>query len=110
MPGPAGTRTVVIAAETVDALTSPQLRDVLVRPLDSGQVELVLDDGVPGLDSTAPGVLVGASSPAHARGEFLRLVCTQQRLLRIFAITGLMNVFPFHASDEEALAADVVAP
>jgi len=35
----------------------------------------------------------------------LRLVCTQERILKIFRITGLTKVFPIHASVEEAVAA-----
>ena len=34
----------------------------------------------------------------------LRLVCTQERLLKIFRITGLAKVFDIHASAEGAAA------
>jgi anti-sigma B factor antagonist len=32
-------------------------------------------------------------------------VCTQERILKIFRITGLTKVFPIHASVEEAVNA-----
>jgi anti-sigma B factor antagonist len=35
----------------------------------------------------------------------LRLVCTQERILKIFRITGLTKVFPIHGSVDEAVAA-----
>jgi anti-sigma B factor antagonist len=35
----------------------------------------------------------------------LRLVCNQERILKIFRITGLTKVFPIHTSVDEAVAA-----
>jgi anti-sigma B factor antagonist len=32
-------------------------------------------------------------------------VCTQERILKIFRITGLTKVFPIHGSVEEAVSA-----
>jgi anti-sigma B factor antagonist len=34
----------------------------------------------------------------------LLLVCTQRRVLKVFEITGLTDVFPIHSSVGEALA------
>jgi anti-sigma B factor antagonist len=35
----------------------------------------------------------------------LQLVCTEERILKIFRITGLTKVFPIHSSVAEAVAA-----
>jgi anti-sigma B factor antagonist len=36
----------------------------------------------------------------------MNLVCTQERILKIFRITGLTKVFPIHDSVAAALASD----
>jgi anti-sigma B factor antagonist len=36
----------------------------------------------------------------------LSLVCTQDKILKIFKITGLTKVFPIHDSVEDAAAVD----
>ena len=55
---------------------------------------------------------VQAAEPAEGSGRepeedgvSLRLVCTQERILKIFRITGLTKVFPIHQSVEEAISA-----
>ena len=45
------------------------------------------------LDSTGLGVLVGGLKKVRAHDGSLDLVCTQERLLKIFRITGLAKVF-----------------
>ena len=55
-------------------------------------------EGVEFLDSTGLGVLVGGLKRVRAHDGSLRLVCTQERILKIFRITGLTKVFPIHAT------------
>ena len=57
------------------------------------------------LDSTGLGVLVGGLKKVRAHDGSLRLVCNQDRLLKIFRITGLAKVFMIHETADEALAA-----
>ena len=54
------------------------------------------------LDSTGLGVLVGGLKRVRAHDGSLELVCTQERILKIFRITGLTKVFGIYASVEEA--------
>ena len=56
------------------------------------------------LDSTGLGVLVGGLKKVRAHEGSLDLVCTQERLLKIFTITGLAKVFTIHDSADAALA------
>ena len=56
------------------------------------------------LDSTGLGVLVGGLKKVRAHDGSLQLVCTQDRLLKIFRITGLAKVFVIHDSADGALA------
>lgn len=99
-----GDRTVVEVAGEIDVYTAPQLRERVVELVDAGQVDLVLDLGnVEFLDSTGLGVLVGALNRVRAHDGSLALVLTQERILKIFEITGLRKVFPIHPSVAEAV-------
>lgn len=84
-----------------DVYSSPRLRDVLAdQPADIG---LIVDlTGVTFLDSTVLGILVGALKRARSNGGWLRLVCDNQRILKIFRITGLVGVFEIWPTVEGA--------
>ena len=102
----AGDYTIVEIAGEIDVYTAPQLRQCLADLGDSGQHRLLIDlEKVDFLDSTALGVLVGGLKRARAQDGSLAIVCTQERLLKIFRITGLTKVFDIHDSVESAVAA-----
>jgi anti-anti-sigma regulatory factor len=57
--------------------------------------------------ATAPellGVLIGARERCTAAGVTIRLVVTEARILKIFEITGLTELFDIRGSREEAVA------
>lgn len=90
----------------IDVYTAPRLREAIVTAVDEGHTRLVIDvRKVDFLDSTGLGVLVGALKRVRADGGSLDIVCTQERILKIFEITGLDKVFGLHASIEAARAA-----
>ncbi len=62
-------------------------------------------DKVGFLDSTGLGVLVGGLKRVRAHDGSLDLVCAQQRILRIFRITGLTQVFGIYETVDQAIAA-----
>ncbi len=101
-----GDRTVVEVGGEIDVYTAPKLREQLVELVNDGSFHLVVDmEGVDFLDSTGLGVLVGGLKRVRAHEGSLRLVCNQERILKIFRITGLTKVFPIHTSVDEAVAA-----
>src|SRR5882757_1152980 len=101
-----GDRTIVEVGGEIDVYTAPKLREQLVELVNDGSYHLVVDmEGVDFLDSTGLGVLVGGLKRVRAHEGSLRLVCNQERILKIFRITGLTKVFPIHTSVEEAVAA-----
>jgi anti-sigma B factor antagonist len=51
------------------------------------------------------GVLVGGLKRVRAHDGSLNLVCTQQRILKIFRITGLTEVFGIYETVDQAIAA-----
>lgn len=105
--GPLGDRSVVEVAGEIDVYTAPKLREQLVEIVESGQHHIVVDmRGVEFLDSTGLGVLVGGLKRVRQHDGSLRLVCSQERILKIFRITGLTKVFPIHPTLEEALSTE----
>ena len=101
-----GVTTVVAVGGEIDVYTAPKLRDKITELVGAGSYQLVVDlEDVEFLDSTGLGVLVGGLKKVRAHDGALRLVCTQDRLLKIFRITGLAKVFDIHDSAEAALAA-----
>ena len=100
-----GDRTVVVVGGEIDVYTAPKLREQLIDLVSAGQYHLVVDmEGVEFLDSTGLGVLVGGLKKVRAHDGSLQLICNQDRLLKIFRITGLAKVFVIHESADAALA------
>ncbi|WP_343996071.1 anti-sigma factor antagonist, partial [Nocardioides dubius] len=94
--------TIVAVAGEIDVYTAPKLRDQITDLVGSGQYRLIIDmEAVEFLDSTGLGVLVGGLKKVRAHDGSLELVCTQERLLKIFRITGLAKVFAIHGSADE---------
>jgi anti-sigma B factor antagonist len=90
----------------IDMYTAPRLRELLIDLVIKGSYQLVVDlDKVGFLDSTGLGVLVGGLRRVRAHDGSLDLVCTQQRILKIFRITGLTEVFGIYETVDQAIAA-----
>ncbi len=98
-------KTIVAVGGEIDVYTAPKLRDKITELVAAGAYDLVVDmEQVEFLDSTGLGVLVGGLKKVRAHSGSLQLVCNQERLLKIFRITGLAKVFTIHDSADEALA------
>jgi anti-sigma B factor antagonist len=98
--------TVIEVGGEIDVYTAPKLRERIIELVDQGVYDIVVDlERVDFLDSTGLGVLVGGLKRVRGHDGSLQLVCTQERLLKIFRITGLSKVFSIHSSQSEALAA-----
>jgi len=99
-----GERTVVEVGGEIDVYTAPKLRETLISLVEAGQYHLVVDlEKVDFLDSTGLGVLVGGVKRVRTHDGSLSLVCTRERLLKVFRITGLTKVFDIHPDVESAL-------
>jgi anti-sigma B factor antagonist len=94
---------VVSVAGEVDVATAPMLQDRLVEAIDGGRPLLVVDLlSVTFIDSTGLGVLIGASKRVDESGGAMRLVVSEPRILKLFEITGLMDLFSIVPSLEQA--------
>jgi anti-sigma B factor antagonist len=79
------------------------LRESLHRVIAQGETTVVLDLlDVTFLDSTALGVLVGALKRCRELGGDLHIVVSDPRIMKIFEITGLTNVFTIADSLQDA--------
>jgi anti-sigma B factor antagonist len=94
---------VVTLEGEVDVYTSPRLKQELIDLLGKGNTHLIVNlDEVKYLDSTGLGVLIGALKRTRERDGDLKIACANQRILRIFDITGLTKIFEIHRTNDEA--------
>ncbi|MEV7973660.1 STAS domain-containing protein [Cellulomonas sp. NPDC089187] len=99
-------RTVVDVTGEVDVYTAPALRERLNALVDVGRTDLVVDlIQVRFMDSTGLGLLVGVLKRVRGLGGQLQLVIDAERLLKVFRITSLDQVFTIRETRDEALAA-----
>jgi anti-sigma B factor antagonist len=99
----AGAATVVAVSGDVDVHSAPELRDCVTTLFDDGERSVIVDlADVSFLDSTGLGALVTARTTAGAVGGTLPLVCVQERILRLFTITGLDDVFEMFATVDDS--------
>ena len=97
--------TLVAASGEIDVAAAPDLRARLSELVEAGANRLVIDlEDVDFIDSTGLGVLVGAVRRARAADGDLRLVCTNARILKVFDVTGLENVFTITDTVDDAVS------
>ena len=90
----------------VDVYSAPTLKDRIGELIESGQTTLIVDlSAVAFLDSTGLGALVEARAATTEAGGSLPLVCNQERILKLFTITGLDGVFTIHPTISDAVTA-----
>src|ERR687887_10224 len=100
-----GDADVVSLRGEIDVYTAPRLRQALIDLVEGGSKDIVVDmDKVDFLDSTGLGVLVGGLKRVKSNEGEMKLVVTQDRITKIFDITGLAKVFPMYGSLAEAVA------
>ena len=93
----------VAVSGEVDVATAPALRDHLFGAIDRGDGGVVVDLlAVTFIDSTALGVLIGAQERCKERGVDLRIVLKEARIIKIFEITGLTDLFSIVPTIAEA--------
>ena len=101
----AGGHGVVRARGELDIGNAPQLRDTVNAALEK-YPRLVVDlSAVTFMDSVTLGVLIGAYNRVREQGGALAVVCTDERVRRVFRITGLDTVFALFDTVEAATAA-----
>ena len=98
--------TVLEVAGEVDVHTAPALRYRALELIDAGRSRLVVDvGGVEFLDSSGLGVLVEIQTRVRDVGGTLALARPADRIRKLFALTGLDEIFSVHDSVAGALSA-----
>jgi anti-sigma B factor antagonist len=95
---------VVSATGEIDIATAPGLREQLESTMDRAGGLVVVDLlGVTFIDSTALGVLIGALKRSQEAGGSMRLVVAEPRVLKVFEITGLTELFSIFPTIDAAV-------
>lgn len=95
---------VVKVVGELDVATAPLLQARLESAIDRGNPVVVVDLlDVTFIDSTALGVLIGCLKQSKAIGATLRIVASAPRILKVFEITGLTELFSILSTVDEAL-------
>ncbi|MBP1950640.1 STAS domain-containing protein [Virgibacillus litoralis] len=86
-------KSIVSLIGEIDAYTAPQLKESLLplTRIDNQLVEVDLED-VNYMDSTGLGVFISALKSTKENNSHLKLVNLQNRVLRLFKITGLDEI------------------
>jgi len=104
-------RSIVEVGGEIDVYTAPVLRERLAALHEAGRHDIVVDlRAVRFMDSTGLGVLVGVLKRVRLAGGRLALVIDSERVLKVFHITALTQIFEIHPSLPRALAAAPTPP
>ena len=106
-----GTQAAVVElAGEVDVYTVPNAKKVFFDLIGEGVRHFIVDlTAADYLDSTALGALVGVLKRVAPDGGSVRLLSPQPRVRRVFEITRLDQVFPIHATEQEAVESVIPA-
>jgi anti-sigma B factor antagonist len=93
---------IVTVSGEVDLATSPDLDAAVIAGLESGTNSVIIDlTDVSFMDSSGLGVIVRALKRCREAEIELDLVISNDRVLKVFGITGLDQVIPIHDSIED---------
>lgn len=97
---------VVEVGGEIDVATAPRLREQLISLVNDQKYRIVVSlEAVDFIDSTGLGVLISGLKRVRTHDGSFALVCTEQRILKVFEITGLLAVFDVFGSIDDAVAA-----
>jgi anti-sigma B factor antagonist len=93
---------VITVSGEVDLATSPELDTAIIAAIESGTSSVAIDlTDVSFMDSSGLGVIVRGLKRCREADKDLDLVITNERVLKVFGITGLDQVIPIHDSIED---------
>ena len=80
------------------------LREKIKNVLSTGIQKVLIDlDGVPYIDSTGVGFLVGSHTTISQEGGSLKLVRVKPKILEVLKVMNLLKVFDIYEEEETAL-------
>jgi anti-sigma B factor antagonist len=94
---------VLSPAGDLDVYTVGSLRDAIGQILEDAKPKIVVDlDGVPFMDSSGLGALMGGVRRLREAGGDLAIACTREQHLKLFTITGFGEGVSIAPTIEEA--------
>lgn len=91
----------ISASGEIDLATVNTLRSAIAKAMQQGASHLTLNlNKVTYIDSSGLGTLIGAHKRLTSSGGTLTIRCSQDRILRLLAITGLDRVLTVTGRDE----------
>ena len=88
----------------VDLYTAPEFKKELLDAISQGAKQVIVDfSETTFIDSTTLGVLVGGVKRLRMNEGQLSLVCSDQNITKVFAITGLDRVFRIYPNRVQAV-------
>jgi len=89
---------------TLNRFSSPRLKEVLRRAVDSGTNQLIIDlSDLTSVDSSGLGILIVMLQRARRVGGGLRLACANQRLVAILRTMSLDQLFQRDDTVQDAI-------
>lgn len=83
----------VYASGEIDIYTAPKLKDALLRLTEKSNQTIMVDlKDVHYMDSTGLGVFISAIKSTKENNSHLKLINLQERVFRLFSITGLDEI------------------
>jgi anti-sigma B factor antagonist len=80
------------------------LREKIKNVLSTGIQKILVDlDGVPYIDSTGVGFLVGSHTTVSQEGGWLKLVRVKSKILDVLKVMNLLKIFDIYEDEETAL-------
>jgi anti-sigma B factor antagonist len=94
---------VLVPVGDLDVYTVGSLRDALGKMIEDDTPRVVVDlDGVPFMDSSGLGALMGGVRRLREAGGDLAISCTREQHLKLFTITGFGEGVSIAPTVEEA--------
>jgi anti-sigma B factor antagonist len=93
----------------LDLGSVPEVRRAIRGLIDEGQVNFEINlTQLEFIDSSGLGVLVGGLARVREKEGEIKIVCANRRILRVFEMTRLTQLFEIY-QDEESAAKDFLA-
>lgn len=92
-------KSIVNLAGEIDAYTAPQLKEALLPLAEQEDYKIeVCFEGVNYMDSTGLGVFISVLKSTKKHNSHLKLINMQDRILRLFTITGLNEIIDINST------------
>ncbi|MGV8121710.1 MAG: STAS domain-containing protein [Candidatus Xenobiia bacterium LiM19] len=99
-----GNTHIVRLSGELDIHSAPQFKEDVLSLIEQGYTNIVLDlDELNFMDSRGLGTFISISRNVKDRGGSLKIICSNQTIMKIFQRTGLCEIFAMYESKEAAL-------